>query len=187
MNKFFDIIPWVVIPILLVLVIFFSKYKTLLENINSDRLKLIKNEFPDLTNNDIKYNKAALENYKKWYFYTPLQRRINIMFASALLLSVVGLIHYIIWFKSLYITVGFITLFFFVTLLVWVTSPSLEQQQKFLKKYLKENPDNEFKVVLFNDSYTKKIAKAAKVQVIVLSIIVILFLLLTLSFWYNSI
>ncbi|WP_081165849.1 hypothetical protein [Lactococcus garvieae] len=187
MNKLIDLAPWIIIPLLIILMIFSSKYKTLLNSVKSDRLNLIKKEYPDLTDKDIKYLKDAFETYKKWYFYTPLQRNLNIILGSALLFSLVGYVHYMIWFKSVYILLVFLTLFLFVTLLVGITPPTLRQHQKFLKKYLKENPENEFKVVLFKDTYVDKVEKSSRIYKTLFTFIVILFLLLTLSFWHNNI
>lgn len=71
-------------------------------------------------------------------------------------------------------------------LLAQLLTPRFANQNNFLKKYLEVNPSNDLRVIVCEEDYAKKVTKAKIMSDIFLVFVTIVYLLLTIYFWYFS-
>lgn len=192
MVTFSIFIPIILIGSMIIYGLFISKYRKIIRQSKKDRDKLVRETFPNLSPKDIKYRKASINLYLRWYFYSPAQRILSPILGLGLILDIVGLIiQVIIVFNNLnddnstILVFNFFLLFLFIVLAQLIT-PRFENQNNFLKKYLEENPSNDLRVIVFEEDYAKKVTKAKIQSDIFLIFVTIIYLLLTIYFWYFS-
>ncbi|MFK4878151.1 hypothetical protein ACI1UB_03820 [Lactococcus petauri] len=192
MVTFSIFIPIILIGSMIIYGLFITKYRKIIRQSKKDRDKLVRETFPNLSPKDIKYRKASINLYLRWYFYSPAQRILSPILGLGLILDIVGLIiQVIIVFNNLnddnstILVFNFFLLFLFIVLAQLIT-PRFENQNNFLKKYLEENPSNDLRVIVFEEDYAKKITKAKIQSDIFLIFVTIIYLLFTIYFWYFS-
>ncbi|MFK4900096.1 hypothetical protein EA794_04355 [Lactococcus petauri] len=192
MVTFSIFIPIILIGSMIIYGLFITKYRKIIRQSKKDRDKLVRETFPNLSPKDIKYRKASINLYLRWYFYSPAQRILSPILGLGLILDIVGLIiQVIIVFNNLnddnstILVFNFFLLFLFIVLAQLIT-PRFENQNNFLKKYLEENPSNDLRVIVFEEDYAKKVTKAKIQSDIFLIFVTIIYLLLTIYFWYFS-
>jgi hypothetical protein len=192
MVTFSIFIPIILIGSMVIYALFISKYRKIVSQSRKDRAKLVRETFPNLSPKDIKYKNASVNLYLRWYLYSPAQRILIPIFGLGLLAAIVGLIIQVIKLfnhlngDNLKLIAFYFFLLFLFLLLAQLLTPRFENQNHFLKKYLEENPSNDLRVIVCEEDYAKKVTKAKTISDIFLGFVTIVYLLLTIYFWYFS-
>lgn len=192
MVTFSIFIPIILIGSVVIYALFISKYRKIVSQSRKDRAKLVRETFPNLSPKDIKYRNASINLYLRWYLYSPAQRILIPLFGLGVLAAIVGIIIQVIKVlnninsDNLNILVSYFFLIFLFLSLSQLITPRFANQNNFLKKYLEENPSNDLRVIVCEEDYAKKVTKAKIMSDIFLVFVTIVYLLLTIYFWYFS-
>ena len=192
MVTFSIFIPIILIGSVVIYALFISKYRKIVSQSRKDRAKLVRETFPNLSPKDIKYRNASINLYLRWYLYSPAQRILIPLFGLGVLAAIVGIIIQVIKVlnninrDNLNILVSYFFFIFLFLALSQLITPRFANQNNFLKKYLEENPSNDLRVIVCEEDYAKKVTKAKIMSDIFLVFVTIVYLLLTIYFWYFS-
>lgn len=192
MVTFSIFIPIILIGSVVIYALFISKYRKIVSQSRKDRAKLVRETFPNLSPKDIKYRNASINLYLRWYLYSPAQRILIPLFGLGVLAAIVGIIIQVIKVlnninrDNLNILVSYFFLIFLFLALSQLITPRFANQNNFLKKYSEENPSNDLRVIVCEEDYAKKVTKAKIMSDIFLVFVTIVYLLLTIYFWYFS-
>lgn len=135
--------------LLFILFIWTMWIKRIIKKLKKEKERLVEECYPDLTAADKKYRKISISNYYRYYFkeLSKFYRAIPYITGIVMILTIICMFHINIWGPwAMYLCMSIIMILF--SLCNFLT-PSLEKQQAFWEEYLKKNPDNPLKVVLF--------------------------------------
>jgi low affinity Fe/Cu permease len=142
-----------------ILFIWGMRIKRIQKKLKKEKERLVEEYYPDLTAADKKYRQTSITHYYHSYFkgLSKFYLAIPYIFLLLLILLIICIFHINMWGTwAMYLCLSMIMILF--PLYSFLT-PSLEKQQAFWEEYLKKNPENPLKVVLFPIEKSKQLVK----------------------------
>lgn len=154
------IIFYVLLFIIFIWTLWINKMK---KHLKIEKEKLLKEQYPDLTDTDKKYRETCIREYYKHYFikFPRLYNTILVM-----MMIVLGIVIGCYFSDNFFGVIVSLAIYAFLSLLLQFLTPSREKQQAFWMKYLEKYPDNPLKVILFPMEKSTRLAKQLKLRTI---------------------
>lgn len=174
-NYFF--IESFIFAIFLALFVLLFKQVQTVKRWSKAKEKRVLEVFPELTEFDLQYRKAALLNYLRYYLFNSKQRAWYTFSILGAVVFLSGGIFSMYLSDKNYIAFFCFAIAYYFIIIFRAIQPSLEKQFKFWKLYLIENPENTLNVLITNETEARIIFKEQNKLYIYAFIMATLFLL----------
>lgn len=131
--------------------------KMILTTIKKKQTELVKEQYPHLSRDDLKFRETSIINYYKIYskgFFSSLKLQY---FLSYLLLMTLGIAIGCLYSYNYLGSYFCVALIAFYCVIICLTFSKISSKQLFWTNYLKEHPENPLMVVLFPKKWYKNI------------------------------
>ena len=153
------------------------------KHLKIEKEKLLKKQYPDLTNTDKRYRETCIREYYKHYFIKFPRLYNTILIMIIILQGIMIGCYFSDNFSGIFLALA---IYIFLSLLLQFLTPSIEKQQDFWTKYLEQYPDNPLKIILYPMEKSKRIAKQLKLRAVFGFLLVIYTLFVSWVLFYQG-